>query len=149
MFDVLGWPSNSTKCCCLKSICMHLTHYNELYCIALHWNGTILHKSVYQWWARLGLTIKIEIETFENLVFILRLVLRLSILQSLCWDWYRDFRDCSLDIKTSIETFKVVVLISRLVSRLSGSQSWYQDPYRDLQNCSSDIKTGIERFTNL
>ena len=53
-----------------------------------------------------SLDIETGIETFENLVLISRLVLRLLELQSWYQDWYRDFKNCSLDIETGIKTQK-------------------------------------------
>ena len=70
-----------------------------------------------------SLDIKTRIKTFENLVLILRLVLRLLKWMSWYQEWHWDSLNCSLDIETGIETFKIPVLILRLVSRLSGSES--------------------------
>ena len=75
-----------------------------------------------------SLDIETGIKTFENLVLISRLVLRLLELQFWYWNlyqdllicWYRDFQVCSLDIETGIKTFRIGVLILRLLSRLSG-----------------------------
>ena len=98
-----------------------------------------------------SLDIETGIETFDNLVLISRLVLRLLELQSWYRDWYQhlkkmqswyrdwywDFQGSSLDIETGIETFRFGVLILRRVSRLSGVQSckWGTIPCKQIYWC--------------
>ena len=67
-------------------------------------------------------------------------------LQSLYWDCYQEFKDCSGDIKTGIKIFRMLVLILKLVLRLSGLQYWYWDWYWNYQDCSLNFETGIETF---
>ena len=113
-------------------------------------------------WAILRFSIEIEIKIFEKSVLLLRLVSRLSMLQSWYWDWYRYFRDCSLDIETGIKTFRNAVSWESLLISVSDERDWvflsrsrwrllknhscYGDWYQDFQYCSLDIETGIETF---
>ena len=66
--------------------------------------SVLILKPVHQDIQDCSLDIKTGIETFKIAVLILRLVSRLSELQSWYRAWYQDFRDCSLDIETGIET---------------------------------------------
>ena len=101
----------------------------------------------YQDWDRKFWQISLDIETGINTiriaVSILRLLSRLSGLQSWYQDWYWDLKDCRLDIKTGIKTFRIAVLISRLVLRrfFFIFQTPKQDWYWDCQNMNSLIKT--------